>query len=484
MSLPDRSTHEGRAPRRPARSSVSAPATAWDAARRAAASLTVLRNVLDDAVGRTWLEMVDAVALEPPDGERVAAIYGRLFTLLAGEAELADEPLVGDAWQHHLLGRVLDDDNPFSLKAERAEWSEIGPALLAQTGADLAALRVCHRVNGAMIAQASAEIAGVPVTAWDGFRPLRPSDPRPARRRMLQRLHTANDWSALVRDLAAYFAENGVGLYGRHRAFRWVHAEGRGRLEGVRVPDPIRLDELIGYDLEREPIVENTRRFVAGAPANNVLLYGDRGTGKSSTVKALLNEFHAHGLRLIEVAKETLGDYPEILALLRGRRERFILFVDDLSFEEHETQYKALKAVLEGSLEARPENVVLYATSNRRHLVTEKFADRQRASLDDDVHPEDAAQEKLSLAERFGIHAPFLTPDRDRFLRIVEGLAARYDLRTPADELRQRALLWSQWHNGHSCRTARQFIESLRGEAALARRGGNAPSDAESDGQP
>ena len=477
MSLPDRM---GRVSRRPGRSSAPSPTVAWDAACRAAASLTVLRNVLEDAAGRTWLEMLDAVTSRPPDGERVATIYGRLFTLLAGEVELADDPLVGDAWQHHLLGRLLDDENPFSLKAERAEWAEIGPALLTQTRADLAALQVCHRLSGTMFARA-AEIAGVPATAWDGFQPLRPSGARPARQRMLQRLHTANDWPALARDLAAYFAENGVGLYGRHRAFRWVHPDGRGRLEGVGVPDPIRLDELIGYDLEREAIVENTRRFVAGAPANNVLLYGDRGTGKSSTVKALLNEFHAQGLRLIEVAKENLGDYPEILALLRGRRERFILFVDDLSFEEHETQYKALKAVLEGSLEARPENIVLYATSNRRHIVTEKFADRQRGSLDDDVHPEDAAQEKLSFADRFGIHAPFLIPDRDRYLRIVEGLAARYDLHTPADELRQRALLWSQWHNGHSCRTARQFIESLRGEAALAGRGGRAEADAKSE---
>ncbi len=473
VSLPDRPTRIGRAPRRLGRASASSAATAWEAARRGAASLTLLRNVLDDAAGRAWLEVLDAVTSESPSDARVAADYGRLFTLLAGEVELADEPLVGDAWQHHLISRLLDDENPFSLKAERAEWEEIGQALLAQTRLDLVALQRCHRLSGNMIAQAAAQIAGVPVTPWEGFQPLRPAGARLARHRMMERFHAADDWSALVRDLAGYFAENGVGLFGRHRAFRWVHADGQGRLEGVRAPDPVRLDELIGYDLEREAVVENTLRFVAGAPANNVLLYGDRGTGKSSTVKALLNEYQPQGLRLIEVAKEHLGDYPEILALLRGRRERFILFVDDLSFEEHETQYKALKAVLEGSLEARPENVVLYATSNRRHLVTEKFADRQHASLDEDVHPEDAAQEKLSLADRFGIHAPFLIPDRDRYLRIVEGLAVRYDLHVPLGELRQRALLWSQWHNGHSCRTARQFIEALRGEAALAgRRGG------------
>lgn len=471
VSVPIRS---GRVPGRKAgRASLYQPPPAWEEARRGAASLTVLRNVMDDPAGHTWLEMVDTVTSPTPDAARVAAAYGRLFTLLAAEVELADDPLVGDAWQHHLLSRLFDDENPFSLKAERAEWPEIGVALLAQTRADLAALQRCYRLGGTLITEAAAHTAGVPVAAWDGFQPLRSSTGGSARYRMMMRFHAAGDWSALVRDLAGYFAETGVGLYGRHRAFRWVHADGRGRLEGVRVPDPVRLDELIGYDLEREPIVENTRRFVAGAPANNVLLYGDRGTGKSSTIKALLTEFHPLGLRLIEVAKEHLGDYPEILTLLRGRRERFILFVDDLSFEEHETQYKALKAVLEGSLEARPENVVLYATSNRRHLVAEKFTDRQRASLDDDVHPEDAAQEKLSLADRFGIHAPFLIPDRDRYLRIVEGLAVRYELPVPAGDLRRRALLWSQWHNGHSCRTARQFIDELRGEAALAARRGD-----------
>lgn len=454
--------------RRPRRAAAFRTGPVWAEARRAAGSLSVLRGVLDDAPGQAWLEVLETVTAEKPEPPRVAAAYGRLFTLLAGEAELAAEPLVGDAWQHHLLSRLLDDENPFSLKAERAGWSEIGPALLAQTQADLAALQRCHRLSGTVIAQAAARLAGTPLTAWDGFRPLRAPRDRSARQRMTLRLHGSHDWSGLLRDLAAYFARTGVGLFGRHRAFRWVRPDGRGRLEGVPAPDPVRLDDLVGYELERQPVVENTRQFVAGAPANNVLLYGDRGTGKSSTVKALINEFNDQGLRLIEVAKEHLGDYPEIIALLRGRRERFVLFVDDLSFEEHETQYKALKAALEGSLEARPENVVLYATSNRRHLVTERFADRQKAPLDDEVHPEDAAQEKLSLADRFGIHAPFLIPDQDRYLQIVEGVAARYGLHLPARELRHRALLWSQWHNGPSCRTARQFVEALRGEAALA----------------
>jgi predicted AAA+ superfamily ATPase len=384
--------------------------------------------------------------------------------------ELAGDPLVGDAWQHHLLVRLLEDENPFSLKAERAEWTEMGAALRAQTQADLAALERCYRVGGTAIARAVADVLGTPPTPWDAFHPLGLSREPSARHRMMRRLHASRNWSGLARDLAAYFATTGVGLFGRYRAFRWVRLDRRGRLEGVSVPDPIRLDDLVAYDLERQPVLENTRQFVAGAPVNNVLLYGDRGTGKSSTVKALLNEFHAQGLRVIEVAKEHLGDYPQILALLRGRRERFILFVDDLSFEPHETQYKALKAALEGSVEARPDNVILYATSNRRHLVKELFADRSRVVLDDEVHVEDTVQEKLSLADRFGIQAAFLIPDQERYLQIVEALAGRLGLHVPRDDLRHRALLWAQRHSGRSCRTARQFVEALRGEAVLARR--------------
>jgi predicted AAA+ superfamily ATPase len=439
----------------------------WEDALAAAGSLSVLHGVLDDAAGRLWVDLVEMLAARSPEPARLTAAYGRLFTLLAEEIELASEPPVGDAWQHHLLSHLLTDVNPFSQKAERAGLQAMGPALLAQTRAELASLQRCYRLGGAAVAQAVGRIAGRSLPSWEGFRPLVTSAPRSSRHRMMQWLSGARDWSGCARELARYIAANGVGLFGQFRAFRWIHVrESEGRLEGVPHPDPIRLDDLVGYDMERQPVVDNTRQFVAGLPSNNVLLYGDRGTGKSSTVKALLTEFHPQGLRLIEVSKEHLGDYVQILAPLRGRRERFILFVDDLSFEEHETQYKALKAALEGSLEARPENVVLYATSNRRRLIRERFSDRKGPALDDDVHVEETVQEKLSLADRFGIHVPFLAPDQDRYLEIAAALAARDGVRLPAREVRRRALLWSQWHNGHSCRTARQFVDALRGEMA------------------
>jgi predicted AAA+ superfamily ATPase len=225
----------------------------------------------------------------------------------------------------------------------------------------------------------------------------------------------------------------------------------------------VRLAELVAYERERAPLIRNTERFLAGLPAHHALLYGLPGTGKSSTVKAILNEYADDGLRLVEVKKEDLAELPEVLEVLRGRGQRFVLFVDDLSFEEHEVEYKALKALLEGSVEEPPENVRLYATSNRRNLIRESFSERD-GGPPDDVHARDTMQEKLSLAARFGLRVTFPSPDQARYLEIVAGLARERGLAVPAEHLRERALLWDRWHAGRSGRTARQFVDELEAE--------------------
>ena len=446
-----------------------------------ARSLAVLRGVLTDDIGATFLELLEALAVEA-EPARVSAVYGRLFALLAEEAELYPEELVGDAWQNHLLDRLLSDDNAFSRKAQRADFSQMGPSLQAQARRDLATLRALFELDGERLAQAASHAAGVaPGTGstepheiwvgWNQFAALGRGSPLHGDhgRQLKAELADSRDWPAFAPRLAAYYARFGAGLFGRFRAFRWVHEGEGGRLEGIAEPDPIGLDQLIGYERERELVLQNTEQLLAGFPANSVLLYGDRGTGKSSTVKALLNAHAERGLRLVEVAKVDLADFPKIIALLRDRPERFILFVDDLSFDEHEGDYRGLKAVLEGSLEARPANVVLYATSNRRHLVQERWSDRE-SPLAAEVHGQDTLQEKLSLSDRFGIRAVFPAPDQARYLAIVEALVSQYGLDFPADELRRRALQWAEWHNGRSGRTARQFVDHLRGELGLARR--------------
>jgi len=280
-----------------------------------------------------------------------------------------------------------------------------------------------------------------------------------------RKLSGSTDWPSLLDELLVTYARAGTGIFGRFRAFRWVHGKDGGKLEGVDYPDTVRLQDLVAYEHEREPVVRNAERFAAGLPANNVLLYGERGTGKSSTVKALLSEYGDRGLRLIEVSKEHLDDFHELMTPLRNRHERFILYVDDLSFEEQETHYKALKAILEGGIESRPENVVLYATSNRRHLVRERFMDRD--AMDDDVHMMDTLEEKLSLSDRFGIRVTFGAPDQDRYLEIVSALARRRQIPLAMDEVQRRALLWAQRQNGRSGRTARQFIDDLAAELGV-----------------
>ncbi len=229
---------------------------------------------------------------------------------------------------------------------------------------------------------------------------------------------------------------------------------------GISCPDPVGLNDLIGYNSQKQQICINTEQFLKGYPANNVLLYGSRGTGKSTMVKALLNEYGEQGLRLVELTCEDLESLPEVIALLRGHAQKYIIFVDDLSFEDYETRYKGLKAALEGSLTARPDNILIYATSNRRHLVREYHSDRN-APLDDEIHTWDTMQEKLSLSDRFGLTITFPSPTQQLYLEIVEKLIEERGLTLDPELVRRSALAWERSHHGPSGRTARQFVDSL-----------------------
>jgi hypothetical protein len=237
---------------------------------------------------------------------------------------------------------------------------------------------------------------------------------------------------------------------------------------GIAWPDPVRLSELVGYERERLPLLRNTEQFLAGYRANNVLLYGDRGTGKSSTIKALLNEYGDQGLRLIEVPRRALDDLPAVTANLRGRPERFIIFVDDLAFGTGEERHLDLKVLLEGGVEQHPDNVVVYVTSNRRHLLRE-FITADRGALDSqgEIHVGETVQETLSLADRFGLVVTFLAPTQDRYLAIVAALAEQRGLVIEPNDLQAKALQWATRHNGFSGRTARQFIDDLEGQQGL-----------------
>jgi len=268
----------------------------------------------------------------------------------------------------------------------------------------------------------------------------------------LQQLFRANSPEKNLDSLIKFYQNYGAGILNQSRAFFWH----RNTLKAVNNPDPITFDQLIAYQKEKKKLIENTESFLKGYQAHNVLLYGDSGTGKSSSVKAVLNKYYQQGLRLIEINSSQIKKLPEILEYLNQRGLNFIIFMDDLSFEEFETDYKYLKAVMEGGIESKPGNVLFYATSNRRHLVREKWQDRES-----EVHENDILNEKLSLSERFGLTLMYNNPTQAEYLTIINELAAQAGLNITKENLRRKALQWSKWNNGYSGRSAKQFVNQL-----------------------
>lgn len=261
--------------------------------------------------------------------------------------------------------------------------------------------------------------------------------------------------------LTQFYKEFGVGKLGLHKAFRVEHGDGMARIVPITKIAHVHLDDLVGYEIAKEKLIANTEAFVAGRRANNCLLFGDAGTGKSSSIKAVLNQYYDKGLRMIEVYKHQFQDLNDIISQIKNRNYKFIIYMDDLSFEEFEIEYKYLKAVIEGGLERKPDNILIYATSNRRHLVRETF--RDKADRDEELHTNDTVQEKLSLVARFGVTIYFGKPEKKEFQEIVRQLARRNGIEMPEDELLLEANKWELSHGGPSGRTAQQFIDFLMG---------------------
>ncbi|HVB09247.1 MAG TPA: ATP-binding protein [Bacillota bacterium] len=366
-----------------------------------------------------------------------------LFTTadLARLADLAPTlpDLTGSAWRDAIIDRIVYADNPWSRDAEARGGDACRGWLAEAARADLRDLQA--------LSASSPQGSG---PAWGAGEPAAAA----------MALAGASDWGDCLPQLAEHHHRQGCGDLSRYAAFRW---QGR-RLRPVADPDLVRPEDIVGHVEARAALASNTERFLRGLPAHDVLLFGGRGTGKSSSVKALLTRYRDRGLRLVEAGREVVGDFSDLAAAVRGRRQRFILFLDDLSFEAEETEYKALKAALEGGVEARPGNLLVYATSNRRHLVREAFAERE------DLHGQDTLEEKVSLADRFGLTVRFATPDEEGYLAIVAALCRARGIDPDASRLRERALQWAAWGSGRSGRSARQLVDVLVAEAAEARR--------------
>lgn len=276
-------------------------------------------------------------------------------------------------------------------------------------------------------------------------------------------LEAAEDVDAFFAAVTGFYKDYGVGMFGLNKAFRIKEKDG-GDVEFVAINnmDKVMLDDLIGYEIQKKKLVDNTKAFVEGRAANNVLLFGDSGTGKSTSIKAIVNEFYPDGLRMIEIYKHQFKDLSNVIANIKNRNYKFIIYMDDLSFEEFEIEYKYLKAVIEGGLERKPENVLIYATSNRRHLIREKFSDKEERR--DDLHTSDTVQEKLSLAYRFGLKIYFGSPSKKEFQNIVRVLADKHGITMSEEELFLKANQWELQYGGLSGRTAQQFIDHLLGQ--------------------
>lgn len=280
---------------------------------------------------------------------------------------------------------------------------------------------------------------------------------------MSKTLAAATTTEEFMDDMVSFYKDFGVGKLGLHKAFRIGHDEdGKVEIQPITRIAHVKIDDLVGYEIAKKKLIDNTEAFVQGRKANNCLLFGDAGTGKSSSIKGILNQYYDQGLRIIEAYKHQFKDLNDIIAQVKNRNYKFIIYMDDLSFEEFEIEYKYLKAVIEGGLEKKPDNILIYATSNRRHLVREKFSDKEERR--DDLHSSDTVQEKLSLVARFGVSIFFCAPDKKQFQNIVKTLAERHQVEMPEEELLLEANKWELQHGGLSGRTAQQFIDYLCGK--------------------
>lgn len=398
-----------------------------------------------------------------------AGITRRIYTQIKRLLELAtaygfDENL----WHNYLTYFLITNENPFSLTCEKVGANEGSVNHFARN--DFAVIKALFDYDFTEIEQALGIDCFRQISNYKAIEKKEMMYNRNVSekvRALSRELEQAADADGFFRAVTGFYRDYGVGMFGLNKAFRFERdAQGRLTFLPINNMDRVVLDDLVGYEIQKKKLVDNTRAFVEGRKANNVLLFGDSGTGKSTSIKAIVNEFYGEGLRMVEIYKHQFQDLSNVIAAIKNRNYKFIIYMDDLSFEDFEVEYKFLKAVIEGGVETRPDNILIYATSNRRHLIKESWKDRSDMEFENDLHRSDTMEEKLSLVSRFGVTISYGKPSPKEFYHIVITLARRAGVSMTDEELKAEANKWELAHGGISGRTAQQFIYYLQGQKA------------------
>ncbi len=402
-------------------------------------SLSIFNGVMNRTVPKAYYELLCAVEKNVFEFSKA---WGNFFSLLCDRN-------CADNFSGCMTQTALYDENAFSRAASADLEKSLPSEVISAVRRDLSAIR--------RVSLLTPEVILNDYLHRDELGAVANSLPR---WRIGTPVQEFSDEDAIIDNLSQFYKRNGCGMFARYRAFIWRD----GRIEPVIYPDSISLDSLVSYDYQRNLVVDNTLAFLKGVQSNNCLLYGDRGTGKSSTVKAILNKYYTDGLRMVELPKDRLCDFPLLAEKIAKVPQKFIIFIDDLSFSSEDKSYAQLKAVLEGGLAVRPDNTLIYATSNRRHIVKESFSERDG----DDIHHNDTVQETLSLSDRFGLSVNFTKPNKEQYLTIVFHLAKEKKLSIGIEELTRGAERFAIERGGRSPRCARQYISALETELRLS----------------
>ncbi len=425
--------------------------------------LVIYRNIEKNSILFELARAMEAYEKKTADREEtVNAVYVQINRLLDVATQYGFD---GNLWQNYLAYLLAMTETPFGLVCEKRGAAEGSVNQFAE--ADFEIFRQLFHFDFS-VWEKELEITCFSVIT--GYRSVAKAEKYYNKsvsirvKELSEAIAAAENAAVIFTIVTNFYKEHGVGLIGLNKAFRLQEQDGKQVLVPITNTEEVHLSDLIGYEEQKQKLVENTRAFVEGRKANNVLLFGDAGTGKSTSIKAILNEYEKDGLRMIEIYKHQFSELAGLISRIKNRNYKFIIYMDDLSFEEFEIEYKYLKAVIEGGLEIKPDNVLIYATSNRRHLIRETWSDRSDMSKDE-LHRSDTMQEKLSLVARFGISICFLAPNQKQFFTIVKELAKKYpELTLSEEELLQKANAWELSHGGLSGRTAQQFITYLLGK--------------------